>query len=390
LAESVIRHAGNNAIGRLRGAGREDRRGQLRRSFVRLFLAIFRTKTYLCEDNMEQESADKAVEKATLEQAIYGHLPLIDAYLAARDLLLATRPFEAAAMFVRDCVIEVSIDPDKDDFAAKPWFAIIYRYVENWYRVTYGEAMNRGPGNVAYGVVLIRGLPVELAVPLTRSKVETPGKTAWLSFPVTVEHDENPFDWLRAPPNLESLGTAEISEIRKDAGAIATALRSIRIDFMGVEPHDDIVSGLLDGILAEFESAARQILRVDATGRASALWSFQMAVERTLKAFAQHKSGTFREIHNLYLLFDEIAGYGTGADRNLLKKLPRDSDVMDDRYGLRGTPTVWETFEAYKAALSIVSSVSRHFNRKISIGGGSLLLRKAPWITLPSEDACAI
>jgi hypothetical protein len=338
---------------------------------------------------MNQGMADSAGEKATLKQAIYGHLPLIDARLAADDSLLATRPFEAAAMFVTDCVIEVSIDPDKDDFAAKPWFAIIYRHVEDWYRETYGEAMNRGPGNVACGVVLIRGLPVELAVPLTRSKVETPGKTVWLSFPVTVEHDENPFDWLRASPNLETLGTAEISEIRKDAGDIATALRSIRTNLMGVEPHDDTVSGFLDGVLAEFESAARQILRVDATGRASALWTLQIAVERALKAFAQHKSGAFRKIHNLDLLFDEIAGYGIGADRNLLKKLPRDSDVTDDRYGLRGTPTVWETFEAYKAALSIVSSVSRHFNRKISIGGGSLLVGKAPWTTLPSEDAKA-
>jgi hypothetical protein len=112
-------------------------------------------------------------------------------------------------------------------------------------------------------------------------------------------------------------------------------------------------------------------------------------VERTLKAFAQHRAGTFRQIHNLYELFDDIAGYATAVDRNLLKKLPRDRDVMSDRYGLRGTPTIWETYEAYKAALSLVGSVSRHFKRKISFGGGGVLLRKPPWTTLPSDQTKA-
>jgi hypothetical protein len=114
-----------------------------------------------------------------------------------------------------------------------------------------------------------------------------------------------------------------------------------------------------------------------------------MAVERTLKAFAQHKAGKLRQIHNLYELFDGITDYGTSADRNFLKKLPRDRDVMSDRYGLRGIPTIWETYEAYKAALSLVSSVSRSFERKISFGGGGVLLRKPPWTTLPSEQAKA-
>ncbi|WP_027547601.1 hypothetical protein [Bradyrhizobium sp. WSM2254] len=338
---------------------------------------------------MVEKGPDERGKKPTLKDAIYGHMPLIDTRLAADESLLAVRPFEAAAMFVKDCVFEVSNDPDKDDFAAKPWFAIIYHHVEAWYRETYGDAMKRGAGNVACGVVLVRDLPVELAVPLTRSKVETPGETAWLFFPVTVEQDEDPLDWLMAAPSLATLNKAAKEGVGKDAVAIATALRSIRIDFMGIEPHDDAVFGLLEGVLAEFESAARQMLRAEPTGRASALWTLQMAVERTLKAFAQHKAGTFRQIHNLYELFDDVAGYGTGADRNLLKKLPRDRDVMSDRYGLRGTPTIWETYEAYKAALLLVSSLSRHFKRKINVGGGGVLLRKPPWTTLPSEQTKA-
>jgi hypothetical protein len=109
-----------------------------------------------------------------------------------------------------------------------------------------------------------------------------------------------------------------------------------------------------------------------------------MAIERTLKAFAQHKSGSFLEIHDLFKLFDDLARYDIKADRNLLKKIPRDQDVIEDRYGLRGTPSIWEVFESYKAALQFVAAMSGSFDRKFNFGGGGILLRKAPWLTLPT------
>jgi HEPN domain-containing protein len=156
------------------------------------------------------------------------------------------------------------------------------------------------------------------------------------------------------------------------------------MNLMGVEPHDDAVHGLLEGVLAEFESAARQLLRPEDTGRASALWTMQMAVERVLKAYAQHKLGTYRQIHNLFELYDDIAAHGIDADRDLLKKLPRDRDVMSDRYGLRGTPSLLEAFDAYRAALSFVGSISGKFAHKYYVGGAGFLLRKPSWTTLPS------
>lgn len=140
----------------------------------------------------------------------------------------------------------------------------------------------------------------------------------------------------------------------------------------------------LGGVRAEFESAAGQMLRAEASGRASALWTLHMAIERILKAFAQYKTGTFRQIHNLFELFDGVVAHGIKVDRELLKKLPREGDVINDRYGLRGTPSVWETYEAYKSSLAIVAGVSQSFRWKINFGGSRILLRKAPWITLPS------
>ena len=45
-----------------------------------------------------------------------------------------------------------------------------------------GRRLQRGETSTATGVVLVRGVPVEVRVPLTRSTVETPGETTWLHF----------------------------------------------------------------------------------------------------------------------------------------------------------------------------------------------------------------
>lgn len=45
----------------------------------------------------------------------------------------------------------------------------IYHEVLRWYRETYGPAFEREDSrSTATGIVLVRGLPVELRVPLTR------------------------------------------------------------------------------------------------------------------------------------------------------------------------------------------------------------------------------
>jgi hypothetical protein len=340
---------------------------------------------------MKSPSEPAETAPRDLKQAIYQFMPLIDPILAAAETPLGMRALHAATRFVEDLVVDVSTETDKENFkenfALKPWFAIIYHHVDNWYRETYAEALKRGHEKTACGVVLVRDLPVELDVPLTTSRIETPGETAWLTFPVTVEEDEEPLSWLKGAPNIVHLSEQDQTRVLNDAVEVATALRSIRINFMGVEPRDDTVSGLLEGVLPEFESAARQILRRETSGRASALWTLQMALERVLKAYAQHRMGTFRQIHNLFELFDDAARHGFNGDRELLKKLPRDREVMSDRYGLRGTPTLQEMIEAYNAALTLVSVASGQFNRKFNVGGASFLLRKAPWITLPSEKS---
>ncbi len=335
---------------------------------------------------MTEDAEAKCEVRDELKAYIYHYMPLIDERLRVSETQLSQRDFHAATIIVKELILEVSNDDNKDDFAEKPWFAVIFHHARSWYRETYGEAFDRDHTDKSLGLVLIRDIPVELIVPMTRSRVETPNETAWLSFPIKVEDDENPLDWLKRAPNLALLDEAERQQARHDAALIATALRSMQMNFLGIEPNDDTVSGLLGGVRAEFETAANKILRPGSVDRASALWTIHMAVERTLKAFAQHKTGAFHEIHNLFELFDDVIPHGITANRSLLKKLPRDREVISDRYGLRGTPPIGEVYEAYKAALKIVGDVSPSFHRKLNVGGARFLIRKAPWITLPNPD----
>lgn len=340
---------------------------------------------------MAEQGAEIIEQPGKLEEYVDKVMPYIDARLERSDVSLTERILLAATIFVDEFVFEVRNGEtvhDKSsssDYVVSPWFAMLYRHVDDWYREHYGKALDVNPGGLAQGYVLVRSIPVEFTVPLTRSRIETPGETTWLSFPKEVESDEDPLGWLGTSPNVAALGERDRQGLVQDTTEIATAIRAIRVNTMGIEPSDDTMYGLLNGVPGEFEAAAQKALRNDAAGRPAALWNIHLAIERVLKAFSQHKIGTFRETHNLFKLFDHVAAHGLLADRNVLKKFRRESDVIDNRYGLGDAPTAQEVFSAYKAGLTFTSSVVKSFKRKMNIGGASFLLKKPPWTSLPSK-----
>lgn len=135
---------------------------------------------------MSKERDGQSRETGNLTDAIREALPLIDAALAEGDMPLTERVLQAAIVIVDKMIVDIRVGAeveDKKDYAVRPWFAFIYHDVSEWYRENYGEALTRNESGRAHGFILIRGLPVELIVPLTRSRVETPGETSWLSFP---------------------------------------------------------------------------------------------------------------------------------------------------------------------------------------------------------------
>lgn len=310
----------------------------------------------------------------------------IDAGFSEAEVPLKRRPLRAAIIFINDLVLEIRGDT-KEDFETKPWFKVLYHHIDEWYRERYGPAFDNEATNIALGVTLVRKLPVELRIPLTRTKAEVSGQTVWLSFPIVVEDDEDVLSWLVDPPTLDKLSPNELSDLKQRIVKVATSLRIIRINMEGVSPSDAKVSGFLQGVLVEIENAARNLLRSDTSGRGTALWSLQMAAERALKAFSQHTRGTYTETHDLFRLFDEISIPNGNVERDLLKALPRQDSVIEGRYGMGHMPTLLEVMAAYDATIAIVSGILPLFKRRIHVGGTKILINRAPWLSPPSENS---
>lgn len=319
--------------------------------------------------------------KDEFRDMVYELMKLVDERLSIEDMRLKERPLSACISIVHNFITDVT--GGKDDFAEKPWFAILYFHVMAWYREHYGPAFDKDSSSIGHAVIMIRDLPVAYHVPLTRIEPGTPGETVWLCFPIGIEAGEDPRNWLVNPPQLSRLDSRQIKRLEKDMTTVATALRALPTLLQGITPKDNVVTGLIDGVTDSLESAAQTILRNDPRGRGGAIWALQMAVERTLKGLSQHKHGAFREIHDLFALFDDVAAYCPTVNRNLLKRFPRQDQVMIDRYGLGGIPTLTEVMNAYMAALLLIAGVAKSFTRSLNIAGGRLHIRKAPWLTLP-------
>ncbi|TIT47560.1 MAG: hypothetical protein E5W64_16285 [Mesorhizobium sp.] len=121
--------------------------------------------------------------------------------------------------------------------------------------------------------------------------------------------------------------------------------------------------------------------------RGAAMWSLQMAAERTIKAFIFQKTGKkYREIHDLFYLYDDALPHCAGINRNLLKKLPNSREMVDGRYGLGGKWTIHFATEAYFAGLTLIAEFTSLLDRSLSVGGGRALVKRPPWSTLPEPN----
>lgn len=323
----------------------------------------------------------------TLEEAIADHIRLIDLELQLEELPLWQRPLRAAIKFTLESILEIRGDT-KENFATKKWFSIIFHHIENWYREMYGSAFDQSSGDsICSGVLLIRQVPIELRVPLTRTTPGTPGETVWLHFPNTLERGEKPEDWLITPPNLAKLEPAEIRKLRRRMAATAVSLRRIRMNTMGVIAADDEIKELIDGVLADLQNCAKGLIANDDAVKGAAMWSLQMAVERAIKAFTFQKTGKkYRETHDLFYLYDDALPHCAAINRNLLKKLPNSREMVDGRYGLGRKWTIHFATEAYFAGLKLIAEFTTLLDRSLSVGGARVLVKRPPWLILPEPN----
>lgn len=319
-----------------------------------------------------------------IEDYIYPALEQIDEVLQRRDDPLSTRPMTAALLFVEHFVLEVS-HGNKEEPLLEPWFATIHYHVQEWYESIYGPAMQSG-GDFEIAAVVIRSLPVEFRVPRTRTEIETEGERIWVVFPLQIdEEEEDPNEWLVSPPNLEKLSPVEARRVTQDVREIAMHIRQISCNLGTAELIPGEMKGFASGIQDDLKSAANEILRNSPSSLQQAIWSMQVALERSFKSLAIQETGAFRETHDLFYLFDDIPDLANHMNRTKLKRLARHDEAIDARYGHLGGISLERVYSSYKVTLEIIQLLTARLKRKLRMNNARFLIQMPPWLRHQEE-----
>src|ERR1700731_4383787 len=190
----------------------------------------------------------------SLEEAVRLCVVPIDEHLVELNVPLPDRVLQAALLFVEHNIVSIEGD-SKDDFLGKPWFKVIYQTISSWYENKYNAALKR-PDPRMTGVCKMAGALFKLKIPITLSRVEKPGETAWLVFPVDLQPEEDPKTWFVARPNFDALDASVRDGAFEAAVEIARLLRSIHSDLMTASRPDDVATELAGKTLAHIGNAA--------------------------------------------------------------------------------------------------------------------------------------
>ena len=330
---------------------------------------------------------------ANFQEAVDPILDLIDQELGFDEVAVNQRPFKAACKLVQDFIPEVRIgdEPPKPpgkmtEFINEAWFKDIYNEVQTWYGNRYGERTSSSGPDSMVGVTLVASTPFEFRAPITASRIEVEGETSWLSFPSALLPDDNVRDWIVRPPNWDSFSLSTIKKSDKDLKEVATLLRRISSRLIGASLKDDKVRNILAGVKIHLRSAAILIANEGQEGSyARAQWELQMACESAYKGLLQQKTGSFPEIHDIFVLNDHANLPEKSVKHQWIKNLPRWGEAAELRYGLGEHPTIVGIFFWYKQTLKIIAGVFENLDG-LNLSKAQLLLKKPPWIELPQKS----
>lgn len=324
-------------------------------------------------------------EAGVLEDVLAEWLEVIDGALASSHEPIPNRPFEAARMFIEHALVAVDdeevVGEKLSDYVELSWFKKLHKAVENWYEDKYGPAMKR-PADPLRAAILFSGSPFGLHVPRTLSKVETPGETAWLTFPAEVQEGEDPLSWIQAPPNFARMAKDAKSALSEMVAEIGTCLRTIRLDLDSSTRPDGNSKALAKKILPHLQSAADHILLHSTTGLGLAAWDSYQAAESVLKLLCRQRSGTHRHIHDLAdLLSDLEPTVQSAIDSGLVNGMPDDKRIVELRAGEGDPIDLQEAQDIYLRSLRIVRQSTQALDKKgVLVHNASFLIKKAPWI----------
>ncbi len=324
----------------------------------------------------------------TLSDVLNEQLPLIDRLMAACELEPLYRPLAAAMFFVEKCITRINGDT-KDDYLNKPWFAEIYQEVQRWYVRRYGARLAETPRAIATGLVQFLGTFFKIEIPLvTGEQAEDPMKK-WIVFPDSVLPNENPIEWLTAPPNLAALNLGDRTELEQKVRWVVSSTRALTRDFSSAILAEPDYKHLASDVPVHLSAGATHVLERGGTWRL-AVWEWHLAVEKSFKVFLRQRNAETPNTHDLNDLCRRAEDSGLpGLDRELLNIMPSSQDAVGYRYGKGKSLTQAKLAEIYRSALIFSGTCGAHLDRNLKIRRLRVLIQVLPWARPVSDRKSA-
>jgi len=313
----------------------------------------------------------------SFEHAIKEWMVIIDAYLTELRVQIPDRIMLAAQEFVERGIVKIEGDT-KENYFVRPWFQFVHQAIHRWYKEKYGSALHR-PDEVFLGACEILGSLFRLRVPRNLRRDGEPGKTVWIVFPIDLQDEEDPANWLVNPPNLSAFESETRRHALDEVVSVARLLRVIHNDLMTAKKPDDISQELDNNISVHLMASAERLTEVHRTAFGIACWEAHQTVEKSLKLLGRQYRGQHRKTHELMQLFRDIQDSVTGIDEDLLQKMPTKNRVSEMRAGEGTSVGPQVAYQIYRISLDVTAQCTSAMQRDIRARNAAFLLKMPPW-----------
>jgi HEPN domain-containing protein len=305
-------------------------------------------------------------------------LPIFDDILAESQKPLSERPLAAAFYFVDYCVVDIKGE-SKDNFFEKKWFKSIYKLIKQWYDGRYGAAQKSSKDSIALGAMLIYKTPFELNIPLSIAQEWEGDDKRWFCLPISIQENENVFDWIKNKPNLEKMSEVDLENLKNIISDIATNNREINVNLMSAS-LEQALHKISTTIPAHLDKAVRDILSLKDGRIATSYWEIHLAIEKALKLILLQNKRDHQNKHNLDKLCKMANNIKEVAlDCSVISKFPSDNEAIQQRYGEGSSFTLQEAIANYISACAVIASLTKMLKRKFIMKNARFLIAVPPW-----------
>lgn len=304
-------------------------------------------------------------------------LELFDEHMSYDNTPIHERPLKSAMWLVRDGIAAVT-NGSKENYLEEEWFCVVVNAIKRWYADRYGSTSCQVPRDKLSGIVIFHRTPTRIAMPVTTSRVEVEGETAWLTFPDKLQDDEDILGLFQSAPNLNSLQPDERELFLSNIKDVVHWSRSIQLNLQSASGLCDDATAMAASVWLHFEKAISDIMTLKPASASVGCWELHLCIEKAFKIFI-YQNNTKKTGHCLDSLYDEAKKFGLVLTPSLLPALPHCKKAIQYRYGEEWI-SIDQTIDIYRTALQAVFEITQELKKEITINNASILLKKPRWV----------